>query len=340
MTPADLGLPARFHDWRKGQYDAVIDVATRPERFIACAMPTGAGKSLFYVAIAKLLQLRCLILTANKGLQDQLIADFGSIGMIDIRGQSNYRCRALDDTPDMGKLRALWASGSGVAATFSRPGSGCDHGPCHAGIDCDLRRSGCTYYDQTRKAIRAPFVVTNYDYWMYQNRFGDEAVGKFDMLVLDEADKAADKLAEFVSIRISRIELDELLGTDLPPVDSDIDHWADWGRKWALELESMMEHAKLKRSTTMVRRVRDLLDKMKSLSAAGKWKRGNPSSPDVWMPGIKSDWVAERDAAGMTFSPVWAHGYAEEYLFAKIGKVVMTSATLMPGTLKYLGVEL
>lgn len=341
MTPAELGLPPKFSRWRKGQYEAIVDVATRPERFIACAMPTGAGKSAFYIGLSLLLDVRTLVLTANKGLQNQLADDFAPIGMTDIRGQANYRCVALDSTRQADRQRLLWAGNDPTKADFGRAGTGCDHGPCRAGLDCSFRSSGgCLYYDQVAAAKKAQFVVTNYDYWMTQNRYGDEPIGKFGLLVLDESHEAADRLSDFCSVRLNADEVSTLLGLDLPPVEAGIDYWCDWAKRAADMTDRLLQSAKKDRKVTLVRRCRDLLDKLKFLASAPKWKRGNPANPSVWMPGVQNDWVAEKDAIGITFSPVWAHGYAEEYLFARTPKVLMVSATLMPGTLKYLGVTL
>lgn len=339
MNPADFGLPPKFAKWRAGQFDAVLDVASRPERFVACAMPTGAGKSAFYVAVIKLLGGRGLVLTSNKGLQNQLTADFGPIGMVDVRGQANYRCRALDDSRDGRQLRVLWSMGADAKPEFASPGSGCDAGPCHAGLECPYRIGGCAYYDQVAAASKAALTVTNYDYWMTQNRYGQLPLGKFDVLVLDEAHDAADKLSDFCSVSVNREEVDALLGLDLPSADAGFDFWISWSSKWAIELDRMLDAARQKKATRKVKRIRDLFDKLQFIAAAGMWARSNPANPDVRMPGAVPDWVTEEDGHGVRFTPVWPHGYAERFLFANTPKVILTSATLMPGTLKYLGLQ-
>src|SRR5688572_25256313 len=96
LSPADIGLPQpKFNLWRPNQASAlnqvVDDLAER--RFAAYSLPTGAGKSPWYVALALLMGWRVIILTSTKALQDQLVTDFGAIGLTDIRGRDNFQCK-------------------------------------------------------------------------------------------------------------------------------------------------------------------------------------------------------------------------------------------------------
>jgi Rad3-related DNA helicase len=78
---------------------------------------------------------------------------------------------------------------------------------------------------------------------------------------------------------------------------------------------------------------------LKELTGAHEWRRSEPSDPNVIMPGMQTDWVAERTETGALFSPVWAHAYAEEYLFRAIPRVVLVSATLQPAAARYMGIN-
>lgn len=334
MNLFDLGFPPKFSNWREGQEDAVIDAAMsllHGKRFYVSAQPTGAGKSVFYVAVSRLLESkRTLILTATKALEAQLMREFGAMGLIEIKGQNNYRCLAVA-RPD--------GRGAGGLYGQAPEKSGCDDGPCHAGVECSLRHRGCFYFDQVSRARQSSLVVTNYDYWMFTRKFGDEPIGVFDLLVMDEAHSAPDKLAEFVSIYLGKEEL-LLINAYLPPLDAGLDYWAEWAKERLTEATAVLESAKKdKASARSIRELRNLSSKLKDLSEAAKWKRGNPGSPDVWMPGASTDWVAEGSHTGATFSPVWAHGYAEKFLFAEIPRVVLTSATIALKTVGYLGLS-
>lgn len=335
MKPSDLGLPAKFESWRPGQDDAIIDTAISLSggvRFYVSSQPTGAGKSPYYIGVARLLDARrTLVLTSTKALQTQLTRDFGEMGLVEIKGQNNYPCLAVqrpNGLPGVGELH-------GMAPENAR----CDDGPCHAGVECSLKGKGCLYYDQVGKARQAALVVTNYDYWMYSNKFGDEPIGSFDLLILDEAHDAPDRLAEFVSIYLGADELNRLLGSGLPPLDAGLDYWSEWASLRLREAEGELEEIKKGGGghVRTIRELRNLVSKLEDLSKAREWRRGDPSAPQVWIPGAATDWVAEESQTGATFSPVWAHGYAETFLFASIPRVVFTSATILPKTLSYLG---
>lgn len=341
-TPASLGLPVRFDSWRVGQDDAVIAAAVslQDKRFYVSSQPTGAGKSIWYMSLAWLLGAkRVLIVTVNKALQTQLLTDFGSMGLVQIKGQGNYRCRAVMRSLPPG-IPGHAAGDPGELFGSAPENTPCSEGPCHAGLECGLKERGCEYYDAARVAREARFVVTNYDYHMNILKYGEAPIGAFDLMVLDEAHEAPEKLAEFCSIHVSKVELDELLGVSLPPLSAGTEYWATWAKGLAFRLKLDLDgEREAHGSVKHIRRIRDLLSKMEDLSKAGAWRRGDPSNPAVTMPGMSTDWVAEESDDGATFSPVWAHGYAEDYLFAGCKQVVLTSATIVPKTLDYLGIR-
>jgi len=191
-------------------------------------------------------------------------------------------------------------------------------------------------------AKRSEIVVANYDYWMSINKHAtDQPVGQFDLLILDEAHDAPNKLAEFVSISLGKEELRELLRCDLPPLDAGLEYWAHWAKEKVVVCENYYKELRASKNGDVktIRKLRDLASKLADLGSATRWKRSDPSEPNVWFPGAATDWVAEEYPWGATFAPVWAHGYAERFLFSSIPKVVLTSATIVPQTLSYLGLS-
>ena len=331
MIPVDLGLPAKFTAFRGDQLDTAIDIAASDKRFFIDAMPTGGGKSVMYMAVAQILGARTMVLTANKGLQQQLSGDFAPIGLVDVRGQANYPCIALHHKKGF---------------------HGCDKGPCHHGVRCEYHprfgdRVGCEWFDALRRARKSRLVVSNYDFWMAANRYMEpDILGAFDLLILDEAHDAPDKLAEFCEVDLREAECNEFLQTSLPPIEDGVDAWADWAEhhrpRLARDLEAAREWAGDDPETA--NRLRTFAGKVEFLATARTWQRGEPSEPTIQIPGQVNDWVAERNGGprggnpGAIFSPVWAHRYAERFLFVGVPKVVLVSATIMPITAKYLGI--
>lgn len=335
MKPSDLSLPPKFEHYWPGQNDVIANVAASDKRFTLLSMPTGSGKSLIYMSIAKLLNARTLVLTGTKGLQQQLMTDFEAVGLYDVRGQGNYDCIAVHPGQELEKYG---------------PSVRVDKGPCHIGVECSLKERSCTYYSSVREARRSKFVITNFAYWMTNARYSEpDVLGKFDLLIIDEAHTIPDALAHFCAVTLDRAEVRSLLNMALPPIDDAQDTWVDWAKMALMECR--------RRITDQVRQIHGLRGKewrqandrlfqlnnlirgLEQLSMAHDWLRSHPSSPDVWMPGAGTDWVAESTASGIQFSPVWAHAYAEQYLFRDTPRVVLTSATLQPSVQRYLGID-
>jgi Rad3-related DNA helicase len=164
LTPNEIGMPEQFTAWRTGQdeaIDRVID-AFGERRFVVMCAPVGSGKTATYVGVALLMGWRVLCITSDKGLQDQLMRDFAGIGMVDIRGRANYHCTM------------------GASLT-------CEDG---AHMRCsDSRTEACPYRAAYNAALKAQLVTTNYTYKMLMYLYS-EGLGKFDLVVLDEAHDA------------------------------------------------------------------------------------------------------------------------------------------------------
>lgn len=302
--PIKLGLPTKFTHWRKGQSSSVLWLIDCAKRFPTLNAPVGSGKSLTYAAYLRLTGGRAVILTSTKSLQDQLSADFASLGFVDVRGQSNYPCPI--EPPDT-----------------------VDLGPCHAGYACDLKRGGCPYYDAQRLAYSSEVTITNYSWWLYHNKVG-EPYPPIDTLILDEAHAAPDELADFLSCTITKDQVRRFLSNYEPPINRG---WRLWAKDRILHLEGEIEghwkpRARANKSARKeFRSARLLLLRLQTLAQA----------PD------EKDWVVEkaRTYKGdhyFRFDPTWPGPYSEQ-LFRKTPKVILVSATLRPKTLSLLNIK-
>jgi len=173
MTPRSLGLA--FDDWRPKQLDAVFEIASHMPGLVAHSGPTGSGKSLTALGAATLRGGRFAYLTATKGLQDQIRADFPHV--VDMRGQANYLC-------DLEKPAKVTS----------------DQAVCRFGVQCALKGSGCAYFAAYRNAS-ANSMTTNYACWLnaYEHGLG---FGAFDTLILDEAHAVPEELSRFYTAEI------------------------------------------------------------------------------------------------------------------------------------------
>lgn len=318
IPPCDFGLPSQFDSWRRGQYAAVSAVLDSPERFVTVCAPTGWGKSLFYMAMAKMSGMRTVVLTSTKGLQDQLEEDFDEIS-VDIRGMSNYVCP--------------------VAADFDLPPfTVVNDAPCQCGHGCPLRTGGCHYFDRFRDACASDIVVTNYQCWMHDERRGKQGFSErraVDVLVLDEAHDAPEALAGFMSTELDRRECLSL-GMTWPLSGYDNDQWRQWGEYWARKFEARIDQLQdviksgdykgsgdRARLFHEVRECRRMYRKLERVESVG------------------TDWIVQEGEGMRTvrFDPLWPKRYAESALFRGVPKVVLVSATVRPKTADLLGIS-
>jgi len=305
FTPADLGLPSKFRTWRKHQDTAISRALDSGKKFVAQNEPTGSGKSAGYVALSQLLGRTCVV-TATKGLQDQVSGEFGSMGMVDIRGRNNYPCRLS-------------------------PGLTCEDG-MH--VRCQYQggeNPSCPSRRQYKKALDSQLVVTNYSYWTAIHRFS-EGLGKFDLLVCDEAHACPDEICDAMSTYFTTEEVYRHLNAQFPADDASIEVWRRWARELLPKAESKVEElADYIKDSGGMAATRDIKRLVALKALASKLETIATST---------GQWVAEASVkGGYTLDPVWPADYAEKLLFLGIPKVLLVSATVIPKTLQLLGID-
>lgn len=355
--PNVLGLPVKFASWRPMQAEAVlraagvVDTGSSPtladqlsRRFQVLGMPTGSGKSLAYMAAAYLLEDRVAILTSTKGLQRQLETDFkdGSAGLVVLAGKNAYPCVAEE-----GRI-------------------GCDKGQCNYGLPCP-HKAGCEYYKAVDRAKSARIVVTNYAMWYAVHEYG-EGLGDFGMLVLDEAHQAPNSVASALSVVVDEDEAQELSG-DMPDPREGIATWVRWAEQQARMLSTILEAEKGNLKAGMVSlnpRRKQKMDRMRRLMTSLNTLVEAGGLIDEWVVETEEgdnrpDTVGRRRNTGrraayggyggygssntappkvvLRMDPVWPGRGAERYLFRGVPRVVLTSATVVPKTLRLLGVD-
>ena len=290
----------------------------------------GAGKSLSYVTAALATGKRVAVLTQSKGLQDQVYADFCASGLYDMRGLQNYTCRALTEG---GHFESLWMK------RWGRPT--CDVGPCTAGLRCDLKDNGCDYFDDYRKTCEENLVSTNYAYWIAIHKYG-QGLGKFDMLVLDEAHCSDGALSSAMSVEFTAKDLKELHSVT-PSVDAPLRNWRMWGRVQLQRIQGRLDFfasgARIGQKagpngTIMLVQDTDLPD----AAELKFWKKLEGKCQTLSE--STDDWIIETDefSGNIRIAPAWVRQYVETHLFLNIPRVVLMSATVRPKIIDLLGI--
>ena len=321
MTPQDCQLPPKFREFYPGQEQGIVRLVSsisRPKRATLFCAPTGFGKTPALFAACKLFPGRKLILTGTIPLQQQFMTDFESAGLVQIKGQRNYKCLALDEGGQLSHYRP-WDASEGQQFT-------CEQGPCKVGERCELKREGCTKYDAIREVRSSEVVIANYAYWMAMVEVAPDVLGEFDLIICDEGHTAADWVVKFSTVEMSEsrlegVELGELwdLGSFGAKDDQDIARWKEWAKNALPEVRHSIGTQKEIDS-------KDYMN-MELLFALNKLERDL-----IKLITENVRWVVERSKyrgrQKFTMTPLWAAPLAEKTLFAGIEKIVLTSATI------------
>ena len=307
IPPSAFGLPEKFGSWRQNQEEAIFSTINAETRFSTQIAPTGFGKSLTYVATAIFKGGRTVILTSTKGLQTQLLKDFESIGAVDIRGKNAYACALVND----GTTR-------------------CDQGPCIAGAHCAYKDGGgCHYYNQLKMAIRSNLVITNYAYWMTNNKYA-EGLGQFDFMVCDEAHGVPNAVSNFLTIRLDRT--DTIVSMILPRSGDlnqmSVHAWKAWAKEVVVKVEVHVEELSREVRNGAGRSARRKLSRLKALK-----------SHLSTLVRINDTWAIDINKFSISFAPIWPAPYCEESLFLDVKSVLLTSASVCEKTVDMLGVD-
>jgi ATP-dependent DNA helicase DinG len=302
MTPADVGLPPKFSHWRPGQLLSLDRSLSSSKRFTAHQLPTGEGKSAYAVGLGLLAAKRVCYLTSSKGLQEQLMDDFSSIGMVDMRGRNNYPCHH----------------------------DGCSN--CEEGSHF---KCACDSYEPAREAmLAAPFVETNYKYFMLSYLYG-RGMGEFDLLICDEAHDADGEVCSAMAVDITFGEAQKT-AMRLPGESASMKDWWDFakllGQKCLHEIERLRQAAKSDKADSG--RVHPQTAKDQRF-----WESISHKCVQILTGEGDPDWVVERTPGGYHLEPIHARLYAHKILFMDIPKIVLMSATMVQKTLDLLGVK-
>lgn len=309
ISPLELGLP--IHGWRDGQYEGILNSLASQRRFVAQNAPTGSGKSWLLLGEAKSQQDRVLILTGTKTLEDQYVCEAKSLGILDIRGKSNYRCIATD-------IGGEWHVRGRDPVTV-------DQAPCQFGAECGLKDDGCKYYDTLRLAKTKKIVISNYAAWISANMY-TEGWGYFPLIMCDEAHEAEQWLTRMLAIEFPWAYQKSLEAGI--PVETNPIVWRNWANE---TIKPLRQKIKIELSALGRKFTKKQFERIRSLQIIERLM--------MRVRTIDKDWMVLQNREHVLLHPVWVHKYTEQFLFTKAKKVVLASATLRPHTIQMLGVE-
>ena len=315
-----LGLP-KFSQWYPGQetlYKEMMSWLLGPERYLGAALPTGYGKSLLAMLVARMSGVRTVYLTSTKGLQAQLMNDFQSLGLVDQRGMNDYQCVRF-------------------------PKVQVDRAPCRTGYACpDLYGPGCHYYGQLNRTRQSNLVVSNYAYWMAQshyNRDGLDLVYRDDnhqeirrnspeLLICDEAHEAGKAIESFMQVSFSARDR----------------VWIRWEEDWTYPQWAQACHSALPRIDDECQVIQTRLNATEPESD----RHQDDTESVLYLQGLArrcqrcidycQDWVPETRGETAVWTPVWPGRY-NRYLVQHVPKVLLMSAMFTKPMMEQLGIQ-
>lgn len=349
-NPSNLGISG-YAQLREGQKAAIRFVCAEENlayRVLAMNMPTGTGKSLFYMTLAQLAKtfqggFRTLIITGSRQLQDQLRKDFASCSK-DIRGKNNYLCvHDFDLAPessqtvegeigegrkveDEGRTKQERRANFDLKAYYSEMEHlgrhiMVDTAPCNweKGWECPTKaEGGCLYYAALNIAKSSRIVVANYAWWLANNK---NQAGEFDLIVVDEAHNMEGLICSYLTADFNLREVEKLIGLKPPSGHGfvEVSRWLADGLEASRKAE---ENVSLSNRQRLARIKRE-------------FEKVGPHHAEDWARVFeKGDKRTYGDR--LKVAPVSAAPYVGEVM-REIPKVILVSATLTPITMEYLG---
>ena len=311
MHPCNLQFPRAINSWRAidsstSQLDVALSIASSTSRFHLVGAPTGTGKTVINTAAGRLHNSpdeRLLYLVYTKALMRQVHHTCPQFSLIE--GMSNYECKEVSVTA---------------------PYTCCNEGVCTLGQHCDLRESGCNYYDAQRCAGISNETITNFAYYATLSRYrgDDNPLGNYDFVIIDEAHSLVPWMSEFCGIQLRRQQLARLCKIKLPTLLSLTDDPLSWSH-WAWEVLPTARDAyedQKARAQYNPRRYKQVLDELESL---GKQLR---TLSELHLRYVPNAWVVDREKYGISVTPVDPSAYLEQYMYRGASKVILSSASL------------
>ena len=179
----------------------IMDAVEKGFKFIILEAEAGFGKSAVAATLTKLFDTS-YILTPTKQLQNQYLEEFKDHGFALIKGRNAYTCLLAEE------------NGENIS---------CDEGYCLVGdIICSYKNSrACEYINARKQAEISETVITNYDYFYFEQNVNTYSNNFFkkDLLILDEAHKIRDKMAKHLTLHLNFEDLVEDTGLDISSED-------------------------------------------------------------------------------------------------------------------------
>jgi ATP-dependent DNA helicase DinG len=291
------------------------------KKFGIIEAPTGTGKSGIAIAAASHaktiptfgnFQQGAYILSPQKTLTAQYMKDFAHMGLLELKGKSNYWCSEFNVDCDTASLLHRGRDEEGAGDNRSNP------------MDC------CEYHRFKRAFINCPLGVTNFAYYLNETQYSGQLKNR-QMLVLDEGHNTEGQILGFTDTELTQKRSEEYGAGKIPTFKPGENRaaliWINETfvpacQEYLRKMEELMLSAKYERNDA------DMIKYGKELDKADKFLcRLNrfilSEDPGNWL-----CWT-DKESGTLIVKPLTATLFAEEVLFRKANKVLIMSATIL-----------
>jgi len=320
-SPAELGLPKKFKEFRSQQSAAIERIAQSDKKVILLQSPTGSGKTGIMAGLGKYLKKRIVYACHTKQLQSQVVSDFPYA--VELKGRANYPC-----------VRG----GKFTCAECTRKG-GSSKARCEdcKYQDCDERfpkgthktcpcKPDCPFEIQKAEAEAAEMAILNTPLYLNEINFTQSFQDR-PWVVLDEGDLTERALMGFIGVSITAHQIKQLRLTP-PKVKTQLEPWFAWIRNDAMpaidfrlgQIANSGDFFELRESTELER----LQGKLRFLTNENinNWVLVQEDQVDP-----QTGEVIEKKS--WTFKPVYISRYARRNLWDHAERFLVMSGTLI-----------
>lgn len=305
------------------------------KRFAVFEMPTGSGKSPTAWAVGDHAtqwgdedpthQPGAYVITTQKSLQTQYLRDFAKLGLVEVKGATNYRCNTHGSDCQTGALlnkvnkktvddaKASEADPEKLQRVMAANPSGC---------------SSCPYTAAKNVFRSTPIGVTNFSFLLSVAKSG--AYKTRSVLIIDEAHNCEAQILAHVELDLTK-QRAEMVGSGAPPIIAPGD--VTTARSWVLDTfrPSLIATVKDIASAVAMASDRDERDRLAKREAA----LTQFASKFTFLDDEEQmkEWYAHTDekTGALKLRPLTARAIAESTLFKMGSKLLFMSATILDG---------
>lgn len=338
-----------FDEFRPGQkecIEAILTAFNNGKRFVILEAPTGSGKSVIGMTIAKFVK-DAYYLTIQKILQDQLANDFSGNTIKSLKGRNAYQCNFWEtftekykNNPEKMNQMKQDSKDPTISQTMNNPRLKASEGVCLVKDrrsksslcfprgEGNLTASTCPYWKALGEAIKSQTCIMNFHSFLYQTAVADR-FNQRELMIIDEAHNSEPQLMDFVSLTLTdRAWRQE--GMKIPKYDT--------AEEYAAYFNEIQLHEKLEDIIRLANFTRDF-------KKADDWKKVLLQYKIFLESVATGDWIPKWENKGpwnkVTLKPVFVDKHAEKYLFGFGHNVLMMSATVLQPKVIYesLGID-